>query len=119
MNLQHATISEHNRTKALVSTIYLNPVDPDLYVNQEFFFVALYDRQGKTLEEYNVTLNGKAPVGLVPLDENCSLRKLMPLDNPWNGYYELVFKKSKEENLTLRFESGPSLSAAITYGTDQ
>jgi len=119
MNLQRITLDENNRTAALISTIYLNPVDPKLYSGQEFFFVALYDRRGKTLQEYNVTLNGKTPVGIAQLDANCSLRKLMPLNNPWNGYYELVFKHSKEENLTLRFETDPSLTAEVTYGTDQ
>jgi len=118
-NLQRVTLSEHNRTTALISTIYLNPVDPGLYKGQEFFFVALYDRHGRDLEEYNVTLNGKAPVGLAKLDDNCSLRELMPLNNPWNGYYELVFKQSKEENLTLRFETDPSLTGEVTYGTDR
>ena len=119
MNLQHVTLAENNRTTALISTIYLNPVDPGLYGGQEYFFVALYDRRGLALEDYNVTLNGKAPVGLAKLDDNCSLRELMPLNNPWNGYYELVFKHSKEENLTLRFESGPSLTGEATYGTDR
>ena len=119
MNLQRVTLSEHNRTAAMISMIYLNPVDPQLYSGQEYFFVALYDRRGKTLQEYNITLNGKAPVGIARLDDNCSLRKLMPLNNPWNAYYELVFKHSKDENLTVRFETDPSLRAEVTYGTDR
>jgi hypothetical protein len=119
MNLQRVTLNENNRTTALISTIYLNPVDPGLYKSGEFFLVALYDRRGKSLESYTVTLNGQAPAGLVSLDENCSLRALMPLNNPWNGYYELVFKSQKDAKLTLRFETDPSLRGEVTYDTDQ
>ena len=118
-NLQRVTLGEHNKTVALVSVIYLNPVDPTLYTKQHYFFVALYDARGESLLDYNVTLNGKNAVGIAQLDDNCSMRTLMPLNNPWNTYYQLVFKYQKDENLTLRFESGPSLQGEVTYRTDQ
>ena len=118
-NLMRVTLKEDNRTTALLSIIYLNAVDPDHYQHQDYFLVAQYDSRQLPLEAYTITLNGKTPTGIVQLDDNCSLRTLMPLNNAWNAYYELVFKASEDENLTLRFESGPSLQGEVTYRTDR
>lgn len=118
-NLKSVALKENNQTAALISIIHLNPVDPELYGDRPTFFIALYDKKERTLQEYNVTLNGRAPVAITPLDENCSMRSLMPLNNPWNTYYQALFKKRGDENLTLRFESGPSLKGEVTFHTDQ
>jgi hypothetical protein len=119
INLKRVTLKEHNRTVALLSVIYLNPVHPELYQHQEHFLVALYDTKKRPLTEYTITLNGNAPAGIAKLDDNCSLRDLMPLNNPWNDYYQLVFGPAREHNLTLRFETGPSLRGEVTYDTEQ
>ena len=119
MNLRRITLRENNETTALISVIYLNPVDPKLYIGQPYFLVALYDKRDRTLEDYNITLNGQEDVGRSELDDNCSLRRFMPLDNPWNHYYQLVFKQQQDVNLTLRFETRPSLKGEVTYDTDQ
>jgi len=118
-NLRRITFKEGNETTAMISTIFLNPVDPLLYGNQSYFLIALYDKRDRTLDDYNITLNGSPAVGIVLLDDNCSLRELMPLNNPWNSYYEAVFAPQKETNLTLRFETYPSLTGEATYSTDQ
>ncbi|HHH72749.1 MAG TPA: hypothetical protein ENL04_02880 [Sulfuricurvum sp.] len=118
-NLKRVTLKEDNRTVALLSVIYLNPVDPALYQQQQHFLVALYDTQKRPLTDYTITLNGKTPAGIVTLDDNCSLRALMPLNNPWNDYYQLVFSATGDHKLTLQFETGPSLQGAVTYDTDR
>jgi len=117
--LRRATLGEANRTQALISVIYLNPVEPESYGEAPAFLVALFDRNGSGLETYKTTLNGREPAGIVRLDENCSLRSLMPLDNPWNSYYQLLFAAEADDNLTLRFENGPSLQGEVTYYTDR
>ncbi len=119
VNLRRITLNEQNETSALISVIYLNPVDPQLYIGRPNFLVALYDKRGRTLDEYNITLNGRPYVGMTELDDNCSLRRLMPLDNPWNRYYQLIFPYQDDANLTLRFETHPSLTGEVTYETDQ
>jgi len=118
-NLRRITLKEGNETTALISVIYLNPVDPALYSKQSYFLVAMYDKRDRTLDDYNITLNGSGAVGIVLLDDNCSLRQLMPLNNPWNSYYEVLFKPQKDANLTLRFETYPSLTGEAVYATDQ
>lgn len=118
-NLMRVTLKEDNRTVSLLNIIYLNAVDPKRYRTQHYFLVAQYDSRHLPLEAYAITLNGKAPAGIIKLDDNCSLRTLMPLNNSWNAYYELVFKANEDENLTLRFESDPSLQGEVTYHTDR
>jgi len=118
--LRRITLKEGERTEALISIIYLNPVDPELYRRQHFFFVALYDKRGTGLDAYRITLNGKVAAGVAQLDDDCDLRSLMPLNNPWNAYYEVVFDGVKDDgNITLRFETDPSLQGEVTYDTDQ
>ena len=117
--LRRVTLTEENRTVALINVLYLNPVDPEIYGKKPMFVVALFDRRQVPLEDYTVKLNGKVPAGMVRLDENCSLRSLMPLDNPWNVYYQLLFNKPKKSAFTLTFETDPFLKGEVTFDTDQ
>jgi len=117
--LRRITLQEHNQTLALINVLYLNPVDSTSYETQHYFFIGLYDRRNRGLEAYKVTLNGREPVGTAELDDNCDLRSLLPLNNPWNRYYEIIFDAVPDENLTLRFETDPSLRGEVTYDTDQ
>ncbi len=118
-NLRRMTIKENNATVALLNIIYLNPVEPGAYGDNPAFLIGLYDRRGKGMEAYRTTLNGRLPAGMVELDDNCTLRTLMPLNNPWNRYYQALFKADGEANLTLRFETDPSLQGEVTYRTDE
>lgn len=118
-SLKRITLQENNTTRTLISAIYLNEADPALYRDNHYFMIALFDRNGTSIDALDITLNDQPPSGTVLLDENCSLRALMPLNNRWNDYYELVFPGSNEENLTLRVENGPSLRGEAVFGTDQ
>ncbi len=120
MNLRTVMLrDEHNRTHSVISVIYLDPVEPKLYRGQNYFLVGLYDRDKTPLSSYRVTLNGRAPAGIAELDANCSLRTLMPLNNPWTDYYEVVFPALKDTNLTITFETDRSLRGSATYRTDR
>lgn len=118
-HLRKVTIRENSAIQALISVMYLNPVKPELYQNQHYFLIALYDVKSGPLEAFRVMMNGAEPAGMAELDDNCTLKALMPLNNPWNRYYEVVFRHSKDENLTLTFETGPSSKEAVTYHTAQ
>ncbi len=116
VNLRQIVLrDDRNNTRALISVIYLDPVQPQIFRRQHFFLVGLYDSRKRPLFDYNLTLNGEAPKGIVELDDNCSLRRLMPLNNPWTDYYEVVFAHTDDENLTLTFENGPSLKGSAVY----
>ena len=114
-NYRRITLSDGNLTEAIINVLYLNPVEPDLFHGNHYFFISLYDRNKRPLQEYNLTLNGEPAAGIVMLDRNCSLSRLLPLNNPWNVYYEAVFKRLEDENLTLRFEIDPSLTGEAVY----
>lgn len=118
-SLQRITLEKGDTTLTLISAIYLNEADPELYRDNHYFLMALYDRNSTSIAALNITLNHQPPMGTVLLDENCSLRALMPLNNRWHKYYELVFPGSDEANLTLRVENGPSLQGEAVFGTAQ
>lgn len=118
-NYRRVTLSDGNLTEAIVNVLYLNPVEPEMFRGNHYFFISLYDRDKRPLEEYNLTLNGEPPAGITMLDRNCSLSRLLPLNNPWTVYYEAVFKRLKDENLTLRFEIDPSLTGEAVYRSVQ
>lgn len=115
INLRNITFRENNVSRAMLSVIYLNPVEPDLYRRQHYFLVAQYDERGTPLTDYRILLNGAPPAGIALLDANCSIKKLMPLDDPWHDYYELIFSATGDENLTVTFETDPFSKEAVTY----
>lgn len=41
-NMQKASLLKDMETKALLSAVYLNPIDPDLYNGNEYFYIAVH-----------------------------------------------------------------------------
>ncbi len=126
-NLQTASIDSGIHRKAIISTIYLNRVDPNTYKSHETFLIALYLRDNETLQlpdvdgtqaMYQLTLNGLAPLEITTVIKENPLRRLMPINNDWNYFYTAEFAKSKEENLTLILENDLFDSVSLTYQKD-
>ncbi|RLA72368.1 MAG: hypothetical protein DRG24_03135 [Epsilonproteobacteria bacterium] len=125
--LQTASIFDGIHRKAIMSTIYLNHVDPNIYKLQETFLMALYLRDNKTLKlpnldetqaMYQLTLNGIAPLEIRIVEKDDPLRRLMPINNDWNYFYTVEFAQSKEDNLTLTLENDQFDSVSLTYQKD-
>lgn len=119
LNMRRISLKEGNRTESMLVAVYLNAVYPELYHDQNSFVVSLYDVDNRPLERFSLSLNDAAPVAAVELEQNCTLRRLMPIDNPWGKSYQVIFPGSRDTNLTLRFGSGPSLQGQATFYTDR
>jgi len=119
LNMRRVILKENNQTVSLFISVYLNAVYPELYHDQNSFLVSFYDKQARPLEAFSITLNGQAPLAAVLLEQNCTLRRLMPLDNPWSRTYQMLFPPLQDQNLTLRFESDPSLTGQATFRIDR
>ncbi len=110
-------------TKAIVSSLYLNKVDPLRYKDGEHFIVSVYfekdDRSDKKrdLESngYVLKLNGKKATLIEPLDEKDSRRTLIPIQNNWNRYYYARFNSEQNVSLTLRLENNQTGAVALNY----
>lgn len=121
--LRSGTILMSLETKAIFSSLYLNKIDPLTYKEGEYFIVSLYfgkdNRSIKNLkiEEYgyHITLNGKAPTIMEPLDEKDRRRMMMPVQNKWNRYYLIRFDLAPEHSLALQLENNQTGSVVLNY----
>lgn len=125
--LRTGSIIQSMETKALVSAIYLNPVYPLEYKDDEYFVLAVYfektiqDTSKWSIEEhgYTLSLNGTAPVSVERLQENDPRRKLIPVQNNWNKYYLVKFSKIKDSVLKLQLENNQTGSVVLIYPKDR
>jgi len=110
-------------TKAIMSSLYLNKIDPITYKDGEYFVVAVYfehdDRMVKNRElesnGYSLTLNGKKATLIEALEERDPRRALMPIQNNWNRFYFIRFDSSAENSLVLQLENNQTGSVALNY----
>lgn len=109
-------------TKAIISSVYLNKINPEKYHNGEYFVVSLYfDKEGRLSKEgfeangFRLSLNGKNAVDTQLLAEKGPLRGLMPFQNNWNQYYLIRFDSVQEKSLVLRLEKDQIGSVELGY----
>jgi hypothetical protein len=123
-NLRSGTILLSLETKAIISSLYLNKVDPIQYKEGENFIVSVYFQnddhtiKNRALESngYVITLNGKKATLIESLDEKDPRRALMPVQNNWNRYYLIGFDSMPaESSLVLRLENNQTGSVELNY----
>jgi len=121
-NMQKVSLMQAMETKALLHAIYLNNVDPDLYHDGEYFYIAVhiiedaYDPKKHGLRNLNYQLRliepseedknkdvYYEPLETIELDEDDKLRRTMPIQNQWNHYYLIKFKTTESKNIKLSF----------------
>jgi len=121
-NMQKASLMQAMETKALLHAVYLNNVDPDLYQDGEYFYVAVhiiedaYDPKKHGLRNLNYQLKlievseddktklvSFEPIETIELDEDDKLRRTMPIQNQWNHYYRIKFKTTESKTIKLSF----------------
>ncbi|GEM_PF-1771313 len=102
-------------TAVVMSATYLNGqvIDRDQHP-LERFVVAIYsdeEREQGVLEGegYRLTLNGKAPQSIEPIDTNDSVVASLSFVSEWSGLYRVTFPHIPKKSLTLTLES-------TTYG---
>jgi len=121
--LRTEAIVQSFETKAIVSTIYLNPIYPQAYNDGEYFVGAFYfekdirdlKKWDLTTHGYTLTLNGKKPTLIEELKESDPKRALIPVQNNWNKYYFIRFDQMPEGILTLLLENNQTGSVALSY----
>lgn len=110
-------------TKAIISSLYLNKIDPIAYKEGEYFIVSVYfEKDDRTLKVrelesngYKLSLNGKKATLIEPLNEKDPRRSLMPIQNNWNRYYFIRFDSVKETSLALQLENNQTGSVVLSY----
>lgn len=121
--LRTGAILESFETKALLSTIYLNPIYPETYKDGEYFIGAFYFNKGNQnvkkwdlyTRGYSITLNGNPPTLFEELKDSDPKRALIPVQNNWNKYYLIRFDLVEEGNLTLLLENNQTGRVGLKY----
>lgn len=121
--LRSGTIVMSFETKAIFSSLYLNKIDPQTYKDGEYFIASIYfDKDNRSIRKldikeygYRLTLNGKEPTIMEPLDEKDRRRLLMPVQNNWNRYYLIRFDSIPGTSLALRLENNQTGSVVLNY----
>ncbi len=118
-------LGSDNKTKAVISTIYLNDVYPNYTGGMAHFLVAFYNPQQENIlyftrneavdeSSYLLLLNGEEALASEPLDNDDLLVELMPVSNNWSRYYYVRYKLPSGQPV-LVLESGHTEQAVITY----
>ncbi len=121
--LRTGAIVKSFETKALVHTVYLNPIYPEKYNDGEYFIGAVYfERDNRDVKKwdlnthgYTLTLNGKIATTLEELKESDPRRALIPVQNNWNKYYFIRFDLQPQGALTLLLENNQTGRVVLSY----
>ncbi|AFV97480.1 hypothetical protein B649_05830 [Candidatus Sulfuricurvum sp. RIFRC-1] len=110
-------------TKAILSTLYLNPIYPDQYKDGEYFIAAVYfERDNRDIRKwdlntygYTLTLNGKKATILEELNQSDPRRTLIPVQNNWNKYFFIRFDSVADSSLALQLENNRTGKVVLKY----
>ncbi len=121
--LRSGSILMSLETKAIISSLYLNKLDPVKYGEGENFIVAIYfEKDDRTLKVrelesngYTLTLNGNKALLIEPITEKDPRRALMPVQNNWNRYYFIRFASLPQTSLELQLENNQTGKVVLSY----
>ncbi len=98
--------------KASIVATYLNCTMLHCDVkDEEVFLIAIYidedssqkDKQGLYNPNYQLTLNGKKPKSIKPLDYHDDLIQAAPFRNRWSNYYLVKFHQVKRPKMRMEY----------------
>ena len=115
--------SQNGEIQGVVSAIYLNEIYPQSYNNNEYFFVYIFLKDKKKMNDpkrfdelsLNLKLNNKTPIKIKQLPHENKFTNLAFMKSDWNKYYLVAFQKDNKSSLNLVLESGQSFSAPLKY----
>ena len=118
-------LDSDNKSKTIMSTIYLNDIYPKYTGGLAHFLISFYNpehdnvlyfNRGKTPSEqdYVLLLNGEDALASEELDSDDLLVDLMPISSSWNRYYYVRYKLPSGKPV-LVLESDHTERAVITY----
>jgi hypothetical protein len=122
-SLRSSKISRDNENIGIISSIYLNEVDPKKYNGMEYFYVSFFTKTNFKLSDPNLLeardlklkLNGEEAVKIKKLDSKNQFQNFIPFHNEWNQYYLVAFAKSKDEKIALTLGDGKFGSLPLEY----
>jgi len=126
-SLRSSKINFENEIVGVVSTIYLNEVNPKQYNGMEYFLITLYTKNSDQVDDPNMQTRGKillklnetSPIKIKKLEQNNGFERFMALDNNWSSYYLVAFERSSTDHLSLTLQDGKFGSLPLVYQKNQ
>ncbi len=115
-SLQSSKIKSGKTIDGIFSAIYLNDIYPKLFNNNEYFFVFYYMKSDAIDAKFK--LNGDEAIKIKKLPSNNRFTNLIDMQNSWNSYYLIAFKKQEKKSLNLLLENGQYVSDLLKYQKD-
>jgi len=115
-SLQSSKIKNGDKVDGIFSAIYLNDIYPKLFNDNEYFFVFYYMKEDN--KNLNFKLNNFLPIKIKKLPTKNRFTKLINIQNSWNNYYLIAFKKQEKKFLNLSLENNQYISDLLKYQKD-
>ena len=115
-NIQSLKIKQGDKVAGIINVIYLNKVLPDLYKDNEYFYVYYYMKDKNASVQFQ--LNGEPSLLREELPSQNEFSYLTSFEAPWSKYYLLGFKKQGNV-LKLSINSATAANATVTFVKDK
>ncbi len=112
-NTRTGKIQKGTKIEGVYSAINLNAIYPDMNKNKMNFYVSIYIKDKQ--DELYITLNGKEPTSITPLEKDNRFSHLQSIENNWINNYLLSFENDEKAPLKLLIESGQFSSGILTF----
>jgi len=126
-SLQSSKVKSGEDVEGIFSAIYLNEVYPNIYFENEYFFVYLYLKEKKEMYDptllsdikLTLKLNSKLPIKIKQLPHANKFSDLVATKSEWNRYYLVAFENEQKKELSIVLESGRFSSDPLIYQKDK
>jgi hypothetical protein len=117
-NLQTSKITTKDEDiNGIISAVYLNEIYPDIYNDNEYFFVYSYikDKSSLLSNSLNIQLNTHPYIDIRELPKESRFSNLVSTASEWNKHYLVTFEKEDNSTLELRYIDEESSSSSLIY----
>ena len=117
-SIQSSKLKTDTQTKGVVSTVYLNNVYPELYNENEYFYVYFFIKGESDIKNLHFLLNGSESIYIEELKAENEFSKLTTFDAKWKKYYLVGFKKQSDK-IGFELKSSTLSSSTLYYEKDE
>ena len=118
-NSQTSKVKFKNKVDGIFTALYLNEIDNRSFNDNEYFYVYMYVKDKKQMNQDNllhsIKLNTKPAIKIEELSYTNRFSNLTTINNRWNRYYLVTFKADNTKKLNLIFRYGEFSSDILRY----
>ena len=113
-NVMFSKVVKEKKVYAVVSAVYLNAVYPKRF-DKESFYIIIFAKNKKLLDNFSVTLNGNNVLELQKLPPQNEFTHLLDIKNEWSSYYLAKFATQNSGKLTLEVSLSNQAKTTLVF----